>query len=51
MGFVSYIPKGSASTTKPMTWVIAFNPDSQGNAATSTVDVNVTTGATALATK
>ena len=49
-GFVTYVPK-SASTpgTKAMTWTYNFDPASKGKAATSTVDVDMVTGAAALA--
>ena len=50
MGFVTYIPKSAQAenTTKPMTWVVSFDPASIGNAATSTVNVDMGTGVATL---
>lgn len=47
MGFVTYIPQQSTQTdTKPMTWVVTFDPASMNSkVTTSTVYVNATTGA------
>lgn len=50
MGFVTYIPQSAKnSTSKPMTWIVSFDPTTKGTAATSTVDVNMTTGAATIA--
>jgi len=52
MGFVTYVPKTAKSpTAKPMTWVVSFDPQSQGKAPTSTVTVDMATGQAAFATK
>jgi len=51
MGFVTYTPKGAASATKPMIWDITFDPASLGKETTSTVNVDVATGAAKLAGK
>ena len=49
-GFVTYVPKAARdSKARPMKWIIAFDPATKGSAATSTVDVDVTTGEAALA--
>jgi hypothetical protein len=49
-GFVTYIPKRAGNTaTKPMTWVFVFDERSKGNAATSTVNVDMATGSASLA--
>ncbi len=50
-GFVTYVPQ-SATTPKDMRamrWILSFDPASKGSAPTSTVDVDLTTGAAALA--
>lgn len=50
MGFVTYVPKSAGdTTTKPMTWIVTFDPASQGSAPTTTVNVDVGTGAAAYA--
>jgi len=50
MGFVTYVPKSATSpSAKPMTWIVSFNPTSRGTAATSTVNVDMGTGAASLA--
>jgi hypothetical protein len=51
MGFVTYIPKSAQAenTSKPMTWIVSFDPASKGQAATSTVNVDMSTGAATLA--
>jgi hypothetical protein len=51
MGFVTYIPKSAQkeNTTKPMTWIVSFDPTSKGTAATSTVNVDMGTGTATLA--
>jgi hypothetical protein len=50
VGFVTYIPKSAGkTTTKAMQWLVTFDPKAQGKAPTSTVDVDVTTGAAAYA--
>lgn len=52
MGFVTYVPpKATTATAKPMTWLVSFDPQVQGSAPTSTVGVDLTTGAAAYATK
>jgi hypothetical protein len=50
MGFVTYIPKSAQAdnTSKPMTWIVSFDPASQGTAATSTVNVDMGTGVATL---
>jgi hypothetical protein len=50
-GFVTYIPKDAAEykQVKQMTWIINFDPASQGNAPTSTVEVDLASGQAALA--
>ena len=49
-GFVTYLPKSAKDTAaRPMKWIITFDPASKGSAATSTVDVDVTTGEATLA--
>jgi nitrous oxide reductase accessory protein NosL len=49
-GLVTYVPKSAGSSNaRPMKWIIMFDPASKGSAATSTVDVNATTGEAALA--
>ena len=50
LGFVTYIPKTAGKTnTQPMVWYVSFDPAAQGKAPTSTVDVNMVTGAAAFA--
>lgn len=50
MGFVTYVPKSATTASaKPMTWIVSFDPASQGQIATNTVNVDMGTGATALA--
>jgi hypothetical protein len=50
LGFVTYIPKSAAGTkTQAMKWFVAFDPKSQGKAPTSTVDVDMVTGAASFA--
>ncbi len=49
-GFVTYVPEGAPdSSTKPMTWNFNFDPASVGKAPTSTVLVDMVTGATSFA--
>jgi nitrous oxide reductase accessory protein NosL len=49
-GLVTYVPKSAQdSNSRPMKWIIMFDPTTKGSAATSTVDVDVTTGEAALA--
>ena len=50
LGFVTYVPKSATdSKTKAMKWFVSFDPASQGSAPTSTVDVDMVTGAAAFA--
>jgi hypothetical protein len=50
LGFVTYIPKKSGATSTPaMTWFVAFDPSQQGSAPTSTVNVDMATGAASYA--
>ena len=51
MGFVTYIPKSaSANASKPMTWIVSFDPTSLANshATTSTIQVDMRTGAASI---
>ena len=48
--FLMYRPQGAPKTAaKPMTWSITFDPASKGKATTSTVLVDMVTGAASLA--
>lgn len=50
VGFVTYVPKrATQATTKPLTWVFAFDKSTQGSAPTSTVNVDMNTGAASFA--
>jgi hypothetical protein len=50
MGFVTYVPASAKNeTAKPMVWIVSFNPKDQGKAPTSTVTVDMNTGAAAFA--
>jgi len=49
-GFVTYVPPTQKGpTSQPMTWYVRFDPASKGSAATSTVLVDMRTGAAKLA--
>lgn len=48
MGLVTYMPATATSTVEPFVWNVQFDPGSSG-ATTSTVEVNATTGSTAVA--
>ena len=49
-GFVTYVPKSAKDTNaKAMVWTLNFDPASKGTMATSTVEVDMKTGATSLA--
>jgi hypothetical protein len=48
--FTTYVPESATDRTiKPMTWIIAFDPKSKGTAPTTTIEVDMVTGATAFA--
>jgi hypothetical protein len=50
LGFVTYVPKSAGATkTQAMKWFVSFDPASQGKASTSTVDVDMSTGAASFA--
>jgi len=50
MGFVTYVPKSAAKgASKQMTWIVSFDPASKGSETTSTVNVDMATGAASLA--
>lgn len=50
MGMITYIPKASQKPgSKTMTWFVQFDPATKGTLATSTVEVDATTGAASLA--
>ena len=50
LGFVTFIPKKSGATSTPaMTWFVAFDPSARGNDPTSTVNVDMSTGAASFA--
>ena len=50
LAFVTYVPKASkASRVKAMTWMVTFDPAAQSSAPTSTVTVDMKTGAAAFA--
>lgn len=49
LGFVTYVPKAQVKTqTQPMKWFVSFDPSSRGKEPTSTVEVDMGTGAAAL---
>jgi hypothetical protein len=48
MGLVTYMPAAETSTVEPFVWNVQFDPGNSG-ATTSTVEVNATTGAAAIA--
>ena len=51
MALLAYVPvSGSDTTAKPMKWRVTFDPTKRGSAATSTVNVDMNTGAATLAT-
>jgi hypothetical protein len=48
--FMTYVPESSNDpAAKPMKWIITFDPKSKGKAPTTTVEVDMVTGATAFA--
>lgn len=50
VGMLAYRPvSGSDSTARPLQWRVTFDPAKRGNAATSTVLVDMATGAASLA--
>jgi hypothetical protein len=48
--FMTYVPESSTDpAAKAMKWIITFDPKSKGKAPTTTVEVDMATGATAFA--
>jgi hypothetical protein len=48
--FMTYVPESSTDpSVKPLKWIIAFDPKSKGKAPTTTIEVDMVTGAAAFA--